>query len=156
MTYAQKRGRYWAALALIRCVMSSPAAPVATLSKQVENRDSSDRSEIEAPLDEDLMASYVYDPTEQEQSADSQPTLAIEQGQKQYRDSDSLQDASRRKKLKTFVLAAEKLLGAKDAKLQQAIDTVSTLLKEGHHPIVWCRYIATAKYVADLTFPVKY
>ena len=142
MTYAQKRGRYWAALALIRCVMSSPAPAVATLSKQVENRDSSDLSEIEAPLDEDLMASYVYDPTEQEQSADSQPTLAIEQGQKQYRDTD-------RKKLKAFVLTAEKLFGAKDAKLQQAIATVITLLKEGHQPIVWCRYIATAKYVAD-------
>jgi len=140
MSYAQKRGRYWAALALIRCVMSSPAAAVATLSKQVEKREVSERLEAEV-IDEDLMASYVYDPTEQEQSADAQPTLAIEQGQQQYRDSD-------RRKLKKFVQEAEKLYGAKDAKLQQAIATVITLLNEGHHPIIWCRYIATAQYVA--------
>ena len=140
MSYAQKRGRYWAALALIRCVMSSPAAAVATLSKQVEKREISERLEEEA-IDEDLMASYVYDPTEQEQSADAQPTLAIEQGQQQYRDSD-------RRKLKAFVQSAEKLYGAKDAKLQQAIATIIKLLEEGHHPIIWCRYIATAQYVA--------
>ena len=48
MSYAQKRGRYWAALALIRCVMSSPAAAVATLSKQVEKREVSERLEAEA------------------------------------------------------------------------------------------------------------
>ena len=64
MSYAQKRGRYWAALALIRCVMSSPAAAVATLSKQVEKREVAEQLEEEA-IDEDLMASYVYDPTEQ-------------------------------------------------------------------------------------------
>lgn len=34
MSYAQRRGRYWSALALIRCVMSSPAAAIATLSKK--------------------------------------------------------------------------------------------------------------------------
>jgi superfamily II DNA or RNA helicase len=140
MSYAQKRGRYWAALALIRCVMSSPAAAVATLSKQVEKREVSEQLEEEA-IDEDLMASYVYDSTEQEQSADAQPILAIEQGQQQYRDSD-------RRKLKAFVQSAEKLYGAKDAKLQQAIATIIKLLEEGHHPIIWCRYIATAQYVA--------
>jgi superfamily II DNA or RNA helicase len=143
MSYAQKRGRYWAALALIRCVMSSPAAAVATLSKQVENRElNASNAEADEPIDEDLMATYIYDPTEQEHSADAQPTLAIEQGQKQYLDSD-------RRKLKEFVREAAKLYGDKDAKLQQAIATVNALLKEGHHPIVWCRYIATAKYVAD-------
>lgn len=140
MSCAQKRGRYWEALALIRCVMSSPAAAVATLSKRVEKREVADQLEEQA-IDEDLMASYVYDPTEQEQSADAQPILAIEQGHQYYRDRD-------RRKLKAFVQSAENLYGAKDAKLQQAIATVITLLNEGHHPIIWCRYIATAQYVA--------
>ncbi|MEH2105910.1 hypothetical protein [Nostoc sp.] len=31
MSHAQRRGRYWSALALIRCVMSLPAAAIATL-----------------------------------------------------------------------------------------------------------------------------
>jgi SNF2 family DNA or RNA helicase len=34
LSYAQRRGRYWSALALIRCVMSSPAAAIATLNRQ--------------------------------------------------------------------------------------------------------------------------
>jgi SNF2-related domain len=38
MSFAQRRGRYWSALALVRCIMSSPAAAVATLSKQIGNR----------------------------------------------------------------------------------------------------------------------
>ena len=74
MSHAQRRGRYWSALALIRCVMSSPAAAVATLSRQVSK--SSDESLL-TDLDEDLMISYVYDPTDQEQAVDAAPTVVI-------------------------------------------------------------------------------
>ncbi|PSB13149.1 helicase [filamentous cyanobacterium CCP2] len=152
MSYAQRRGRYWSALALIRCVMSSPAAAVATLSKQVGSRESGAGSrepgvgsrEVEdlVELDEDLLGTYVYDPTEQEQASDAQPTLAVEQGQQSYKDSE-------RRKLRAFVQSAQQLFGGKDAKLQATIASVSSLLEEGFNPIIWCRYIATANYVAD-------
>lgn len=144
MSYAQRRGRYWSALALIRCVMSSPAAAVATLSKQIGSRGAGvGSSELEdSPLDEELMSSYVYDPTEQEQSVDAQPTVVVEQGQRSYRDAD-------RRQLKGFIQAAEKLRGDRDQKLQSCIAIVESLLKEGMNPILWCRYIATANYLAD-------
>jgi len=144
MSYAQRRGRYWSALALIRCVMSSPAAAVATLSKQIGSRGAGvGSSEIEdSPLDEELISSYVYDPTEQEQSVDAQPTVAVEQGRRSYTDAD-------RRQLKAFIQAAEKLRGDRDLKLQSCIAIVESLLKEGMNPILWCRYIATANYVAD-------
>jgi len=143
MSYAQRRGRYWSALALIRCVMSSPAAAVATLSKQIGSRAGVGSREIEdSPLDEELMSSYVYDPTEQEQSVDAQPTVAVEQGQQTYRDAD-------RRQLKAFIQAAERLRGDRDLKLQSCIAIAESLLKEGMNPILWCRYIATANYVAD-------
>ncbi|MBD2512118.1 DEAD/DEAH box helicase family protein [Nostoc muscorum FACHB-395] len=138
MSHAQRRGRYWSALALIRCVMSSPAAAIATLNRQVSK--SGDR--LLADLDEDLMSSYVHDPTEQEQAVDASPTVVIEQGQQSYKDAD-------KRKLKAFVQAAEKLQGGKDQKLQSSIATVESLLKDQMNPIVWCRYIATANYVAD-------
>lgn len=138
MSHAQRRGRYWSALALIRCVMSSPAAAIATLNRQVSK--SSER--LLGDLDEDLMSSYVHDPTEQEQAVDASPTVVIEQGQQSYKDAD-------KRKLKAFVQAAEKLQGSKDQKLQSCIATVESLLKEEMNPIVWCRYIATANYVAD-------
>ncbi|MEH2103221.1 MAG: helicase-related protein [Nostoc sp.] len=138
MSHAQRRGRYWSALALIRCVMSSPAAAIATLNRQV----SKSGERLLADLDEDLMSSYVHDPTEQEQAVDASPTLVIEQGQQSYKDAD-------KRKLKAFVQAAEKLQGSKDQKLQSCIATVESLLKDQMNPIVWCRYIATANYVAD-------
>lgn len=137
MSYAQRRGRYWAALALIRCVMSSPEAAVATLSKQVSKTEAAPTAEI----DEDLMIAYTYDPTDQEQAIDAQPTIAVEQGQRTYKDAD-------RRKLRGFIQAASQIKGAQDAKLQAAIATLQSLLDDGFNPIIWCRYIATASYVA--------
>ena len=139
MSYAQRRGRYWSALALIRCVMSSPAAAVATLNRQVSK--SGDDSLL-PDLDEDLMSSYVYDSTDQEQAVDATPTVVVEQGQQSYGDTD-------KRKLKGFVQAAQKLLFEKDQKLQSCIASIQTLLSEGFNAIIWCRYIATANYVAD-------
>lgn len=127
MSHAQRRGRYWSALALIRCVMSSPAAAIATLSKK------SNAEEIS--IDDELMASYVYDPTEQEQVVDASPVCT-----------EAPQYPS---KLKTFIQAAEKLQGNKDQKLQSCITYIESLLKENYNPIIWCRYIATANYVAE-------
>lgn len=139
-SYAQQRGSYWAALALIRCVMSSPAAAIATLNRQSGKGEEAEDSALEP--DETLMNAYVYDPTEQEQAVDAAPSVAIEQSQISYGESEW-------RTLRSFVQAAEKLMGAKDAKLQAAITIVTGLLKEGLNPIIWCRYIATAEYVAQ-------
>ncbi|MBE9053236.1 DEAD/DEAH box helicase [Nostocales cyanobacterium LEGE 11386] len=149
MSHTQRRGRYWSALALIRCVMSSPAAAIAsllrsaqnaTLNRQVSKSGAGDRSLAE--LDEELMSSYVHDPTEQEQAVDASPTVVMEQGQESYKDAD-------RRKLKAFVQLAEKLQGNKDQKLQACIATVTSVLQAEMNPIIWCRYIATANYVAE-------
>jgi superfamily II DNA or RNA helicase len=138
LSHAQKRGRYWSALAIIRCVMSSPAAAVITLSKresQVGNSESED-------WDEDLVANYIYDTTEVEQITDSSPISIVEREQQSYRDTD-------RRKLREFVKMAQQLQGKGDNKLQKAIALVKDLLLEGLNPIIWCRYIATANYVAQ-------
>ncbi|MBE9012855.1 DEAD/DEAH box helicase, partial [Pseudanabaenaceae cyanobacterium LEGE 13415] len=140
VSYAQQRGSYWAALALIRCVMSSPAAAIATLNRQVGKGEDAENLALEP--DEALMNAYVYDPTEQEQAVDAAPSVAIEQSQTFYSESEW-------QTLRSFVQSAEKLMGAKDAKLQAAITIVMGLLKEGLNPIIWCRYIATAEYVAQ-------
>ncbi|MFM7372762.1 MAG: C-terminal helicase domain-containing protein, partial [Sphaerospermopsis kisseleviana] len=42
-----------------------------------------------------------------------------------------------------------KLQGNKDQKLQTCTIYVQNLLANNHHPIIWCRYIATANYVAE-------
>jgi len=43
---------------------------------------------------------------------------------------------------------AEKLSGKADTKLQKAIEIVKDLLKDGFRPILFCRFIPTAEYVA--------
>ncbi len=140
MTYAQRRGRYWSALAIIRCVMSSPEAALSTLGRQLEKTASED--ELAADIDEALMVAYTYDPTDQEQALDAQPTTAIAQGQRSFSDTD-------RRKLRAFMQDAAALKGGQDSKLKAATETIAELLKEGLNPIIWCRYIATANYLAQ-------
>lgn len=140
LSYAQKRGRYWSALAIIRCVMSSPAAAVATLSRQLGKIKT---TEVVEELDEELSATYVYDETETEKAIDINPTSVIEQVQQTYSE-------SQKRKLRDFVKQAEQLKGKQDIKLQQVIGLVRDLLEEGYKPIIWCRYIATANYVAEV------
>lgn len=142
LSYAQKRGRYWSALAIVRCVMSSPAAAIATLSRQVKNRETEVIYEEDLGLNDEVAATYVYDPTEQEQAVDVVPNIVVEKGQLSYVEKEKRQ-------LKAFVKAAEQLLGEKDRKLQQVISLAKDLLREGFNFIIWCRYIATAKYLAD-------
>lgn len=138
LSYAQQRGRYWSALAIIRCVMSSPAAAIATLSKQLlKNVDVVTTEE----LDEEVASAYVYDSTEQEKTVDTLPIALIERGKQAYSDSE-------KRKLRQFIRQAEALQGQKDQKLQTIIKLLADWLEAGHHPIVWCRYIATANYVA--------
>ncbi|WP_030901212.1 helicase-related protein [Streptomyces sp. NRRL S-474] len=51
-------------------------------------------------------------------------------------------------RLKAFAERAEALAGPEhDAKLRLLLDEVTALVEEGHDPIVFCRYIPTARYV---------
>lgn len=135
MSYAQRRGRYWSALALIRCVMSSPAAAMASLGRQVNKDGDEDR-------DDEFMGAYVYDPTDLEGAVDVAPGVTIEGGEKTYGQADKRQ-------LRAFRDAAARLQGDKDEKLQTCIKYVQDLLASDYHPIIWCRYIATANYLAN-------
>jgi hypothetical protein len=97
-SYAQKRGRYWSALAILRCVMSSPAAAVATLSRQANKGVELEESVEE--LDEELAATYVYDLTEKERDVDVSPTVVVERAKTTY-------SPKQRKLLRSFVADAE-------------------------------------------------
>ena len=49
-----------------------------------------------------------------------------------------------------YARRAEKLRGPQqDAKLKKAIDLVKQLLADGFTPILFCRFIPTAEYVAE-------
>jgi len=130
----KQRVRYWAALALLRCVMSSPAAAIAAL----DRRDGAlPQTEEEPDFSQNIFESG------NEQTDDSQPRPPVESAEQ------TMPEADRRKLRDLSRLAASIALTPADTKLAGCAKLVAGLLREGFHPIVWCRYIATADYVAE-------
>lgn len=117
---------WYATLALLRCVASSPAAAVKALNTR-----------LEGTLDNEtcLADNRLYDG-----QADDLDTNDLEPPAQ-------LQDAVR---LQRLIIQAQNLIGkAGDPKLALLITHVKSLLKDGFHPVIFCRYIATAHYVAE-------
>lgn len=61
---------------------------------------------------------------------------------------DKAQDATHRRLL-DMARDADKLIEDADNKLKEAGKRIKSLVKEGYNPIVFCRYIPTAEYVAE-------
>jgi superfamily II DNA or RNA helicase len=116
---------WYATLALLRCVASSPAAAMKALQTRLNGSVNSD----DCLQDERLHDGQADDML----GSDLEPP-----GQ--------LQDNSRLQKL---ISDAERLCGkADDPKLAVLIPHIAGLLKDGFHPVIFCRYIATAHYIA--------
>ena len=117
---------WYATLALLRCVASSPAAAVKALTTRLEGSETAE----DLLTDERLHDGEADDLS----SSDLEPPAQV-------------QDASR---LQALIASAQRLSGQKgDPKLTALIQHVDQLLKDGYHPVVFCRYIATAHYVAE-------
>ncbi|WON72910.1 helicase-related protein [Nitrosospira sp. Is2] len=122
------RGRliWYATLALLRCVASSPAAAVKALTTRLEGSLETD----------DLLADERLHDGEADNldSSDLEPPAQLE-------------EASR---LQGLIQEAERLSGkAGDPKLAALMRHVEALVKDGYDTVVFCRYIATAHYVAE-------
>jgi superfamily II DNA or RNA helicase len=129
----KRRVRYWSALALLRCFSSSPAAAVATLRSRAAV-DQAEEDEIE-----EVGRRTVLD----QDDADDVAALDFSPGS----ETEGEVETSRRKML-AFARRAQELAGEPDSKLQGAIKELKALLKEGFQPIVFCRFVDTADYVA--------
>ncbi len=120
----QQRLNFWGTLALLRCAASSPMAAVLALRTRAGAvLDADDRSEI---LDRlfDGDADTLFEDDVEPSAATDDPALAA------------------------LVTQAEGLAGqAGDPKLKVLCDHVAELLTEDFHPVVFCRYIATAHYL---------
>lgn len=129
----RRRVRYWSALALLRCVSSSPAAAAATL----RSRAAVDQAEGE-DVDE-VGRRTVLD------QGDADDTVAIDFSPGS--DTEGSRDPTRRRLLE-FARRAEAVEPADDLKLQGAAREIKALLNDGFHPVVFCRFVDTADYVA--------
>lgn len=133
------RVRWWSALALLRSLASSPAAAAATL----RSRSATVETETEEEADE-IGRRQILD----QDDADSPDASDITPGAGSSLNEDSRADLSHRQLLE-LAREADKLSGKGDAKLQKAATLLRALIKDGYRPIVFCRFIQTAEYVAE-------
>ena len=132
----RQRVQWWSALALLRSLASSPAAAAATLRTRAASAD----TETVAEADE-IGRRGVLDIVDDEsaEGIDLAPGADYDEGE----------DQSNRRRLLQMAREAEALHGDKDTKLQKAITLIKNLIKDGFQPIVFCRFIPTAEYVAE-------
>ena len=140
----RQRMSWWAALALLRCVSSSPAAASASLRTKLFNLQSGNSSAAEGDdnaFGDDLEAMAqlsVLDGAEEEFSAEE---AAPGGDLANPEDADHLQD---------LIAQADLLRGkAHDPKLKQLLKELKALLAEGFRPVVFCRFRPTAHYLAE-------
>lgn len=135
----RQRVRWWSALALLRALSSSPAAAAATLRTRAATVQAADSDEADA-----LGRATVLD------SSDDEALEAIDAIPGADDTSEDENSSPQRKKLLSFAREADALKGpGQDAKLAALIKQVKALLKDGFAPIVFCRFIDTADYVAE-------
>lgn len=141
-TGRKRRVRYWSAVSILRCVLSSPAAAESTLHLQAERRRDALAEEDEVS-EEEFIAQIMDSAAEQDNPPDYAPTAALE-------DPDTGLRRQELRRLNAFLERAQRLRGLSlDAKLAQCRDVVADMLAQGYRPIVYCRFIATARYVAE-------
>lgn len=129
-----RRVRYWSALALLRCVSSSPSAAAATLRS---------RAAVDLVADDEVDDTGRRSVLDQG-TDDIDVTIDISPGSGTANSSKLV-----RSKLLSFASRAEKLSAGADYKLQGAIREIKALLKNNFRPVVFCRFVDTAKYVAS-------
>ena len=138
----RQRVRWWSVLALLRALASSPAAAAATLrtrasaasARNVEEADELGRAAVLDTADTDAL-----------EGMDATPGADPEAD-----DDSSLGDNRERRHLLELARAADAVAGVQhDKKLALLTTEVKALLADCYDPIVFCRFIPTAAYVAD-------
>ncbi|ULR54665.1 helicase-related protein [Streptomyces deccanensis] len=131
----EARIAWWSAIALLRSLVSSPRAAAQTLrtrSAAAIAASAEEADKLGAPLNSDAADSDAMEGMDVAPGAETTET----------EDDDS--------PLGRLAVRAKALEGpAQDLKLKALIKHLKALLADGHNPIVFCRYIPTAEYLAD-------
>jgi superfamily II DNA or RNA helicase len=133
----RQRMSWWAALALLRCISSSPAAAVNALRTRLAGGALGGEDGEEVSLEE----------------AEAQGRERVLDGAEDDLTTQDIEPAARTEDsalLAELIDKAEALAGpAQDPKLKRLLDHLVELTGAGFQPVVFCRYIATAHYVGE-------
>ncbi|ELS57068.1 DEAD/DEAH box helicase [Streptomyces viridochromogenes] len=130
----EARIAWWSAIALLRSLVSSPRAAAQTLTTRSAAAIAASAEEADklgAPLNSDAADSDAME------GMDVAPGAETDEGPVKSR-------------LAELADLAKQLEGPeKDIKLKALVKHLKALLADGYNPIVFCRYIPTAKYLAE-------
>ena len=133
----RQRMNWWAALALLRCISSSPQAAIRALNTRLENGmpETGDERQALAEL-ETMSQCSVLDGSDESglSSDDLEPGAALERD---------------RQRLDGLIERARALKSSADPKLKRLVGVLRGILEEGFRPVIFCRYIATAEYLGQ-------
>lgn len=145
---AHQRVRWWSALALLRALASSPAAAADTLRHRARTADAADAEEADA-----IGRQFVFDLGDDDQAEIADVTLGADLDPADGGPGDGPgsrpgESSPHRRRLHELARLADACAGDTDTKVVRLARIVGELVTDGFHPIVFCRFIATADYVA--------
>jgi superfamily II DNA or RNA helicase len=129
------RIRYWAALALLRGIMSSPAAAIEMLNNRQQRRLDDDDLGVYQLQSNPLIEADAYE-------NDNTPVELIDNSELAK---DELNELNRLASLASELSGVEA-----DAKLKKTVQIIKQWIKEKYQPIIFCKYISTAHYIGEI------
>ena len=131
LSSVHQRVRWWSAIALPRCLASSPAAAEQTLLNRSTLTAADSTDEVDEFAESRVLDTDLDDTTEGEDAALGSDTT--------HPDTTT---GKTRRRLRELAATAAALKGPKtDAKLKRLTPLINDLLARGYHPIIFCRYI---------------
>ncbi len=135
VTENKARMKYFAALSLLRGVMSSPAAGFEMLQKRKTRIREPEEITTEEVLDNPIVEKW-------DEQGDSEQIEVIERAQLTESEWTTLNRLAKRAEELTKI--------EKDQKVKLSAEQIKLWINKGQSPIVFCRFIATAQYVARI------
>lgn len=140
----KQRYNYWDALALLRGVMSSPAAGISMLTKKAQKKKITDEEDDPDNTREHEDVAESESVMDNDFSTDDNLPLSVLGKGEVIKDSES-------KRLMGYAKRMEALYGIEhDQKAKEALIQIKTFIERGYNPIIFCRYIQTANYLGEI------
>lgn len=140
----KQRYNYWDALALLRGVMSSPAAGISMLTKKAQKKKITDEEDDPDAMRESEDVAESQSVMDNDFSTDDNLPLSV------LGKGDVIKD-SEAKRLMGYAKRMEALYGIEhDQKAKEALIQIKTFIERGYNPIIFCRYIQTANYLGEI------
>ncbi len=140
----KQRYNYWDALALLRGVMSSPAAGISMLTKKAQKKKITDEEDDPDTVREQENVVESQSVMDNDFSTDDNLPLSVLGKGEVIKDSEA-------KRLMGYAKRMEALYGIEhDQKAKEALIQIKTFIERGYNPIIFCRYIQTANYLGDI------